>query len=100
MKKLLIPLQWIIGKLEWVLNSFNANSDPSSRKLQALGFFILIAFIHNQVLSKDNAISFLIIDCVTLLLLYGIIHASDINNFFNKKKDESQPTNTSTTQEL
>ena len=90
MKKLLLPFKWIVSKVEWVLNSFNANSDPSSRKLQALGFFILIAFIHNQVLSKDNAISFLLIDCITLLLLYGIIHASDINNFFDKNEKSSK----------
>lgn len=90
MKKIIIPLKWLISKVEWILNSFNTNSDPSSRKLQALGFFILIAFIHNQVLSKDNAISFLLIDCITLLLLYGIIHASDINNFFDKNEKSSK----------
>jgi hypothetical protein len=83
--------KWLISKIEWLLGSFNSNTDPSSRKLTAFGFMLCIFYLHIVYVDHENAFEFLIADCLSILLLYGIIHASDINSFFNKDNNEDTP---------
>lgn len=79
---------YIKSKINWFFDSFHTKLEPSSRKLTAFGFMLCVFFLHLNYVDMKNSIQFLITDCLTILLLYGIIHASDIIAFVKGKQDD------------
>lgn len=71
---------------------FTANGGhyASARKLTAFAFVIFAAFLHWKCASIDP-VSFLIADCVVILVALGIVTAEQVITLMNKKEAEPQP---------
>ncbi len=77
------------------LESFNNKSETgmSGRKLTAFWFSILATYVHVKFLDKDNALNFLITDCVVLLLALAIILPDHLIKLKNGSKDNAGQNN-------
>ena len=74
------------------LESFNnkAETGMSGRKLTAFWFSCLATFIHAYYLDANNALNFLITDCVVLLLALAIILPDHLIKLKNGSKTEDK----------
>lgn len=69
-----------------ILQSFYDNKQGlSARKLTAFSLMICVFYVHWNFVTSDNSTSVLIIDLLFISLLFGLIHAKDIIEFWKNK---------------
>lgn len=62
----------------------------AARKLTAFAFVVLVFYIHYRYIDKTNAIDAIIIDCLSILLLLGLVTFEQIILFKNGKEKQSE----------
>lgn len=74
--------------LNGVLGTFTNNSDGwSARKVTAFWFTVLATYVHYKHMNDNNAVEFLTIDVIVILLSLAIVTAEHVISLKNGKKE-------------